>query len=128
MTPILFIAVCIAGGIGAAARFLIDSRFAARHRRFPVGLVVVNTTGSLLLGVVVALVGERFLDPAAAVVLGAGLLGGYTTFSAASLETVRLVLDRRWLAAIAVGPGMLALCCALAAAGLTVTTAVIAGL
>jgi len=128
VTPLLFVAVCIAGGLGAAARYLVDSWLWRPGRRLPIGLIAVNATGSLLLGVVVALGRLTVLDDAITVVLGAGLLGGYTTFSAASLETVRLVLDRRWTAAAVVGPGMLVLCVALAALGLAATTGLVTAL
>lgn len=128
MTPLLFIAVCVAGGIGAATRFVVDSAFTRRDGHVPVGLVVVNASGSFALGVVVALAQLTVLDGAMALVLGTGLLGGYTTFSAASLESVRLVVDRRWPAALAVGPGMLGLCIALAALGLAATTGIASAL
>jgi len=49
-------------------------------------------------------------------VLGGGLLGGYTTFSTASVETVRLLQERRYVPALVVGLGMLV--ASVAAAGL----------
>ena len=105
-----------------------DARLASPGRRLPIGLLVVTASGSLLLGIVVALAGLAFLPEPIAIMLGAGLLGGYTTFSAASLETVRLIAARRWGAALVTGPGMLVLCVALAAIGITTTSAVAAGL
>jgi fluoride exporter len=55
--------------------------------RFPWGIVIVNITGSFALGVVTASV------PDVAFVIGAGLLGGYTTFSTATLDTLALWKD-----------------------------------
>jgi fluoride ion exporter CrcB/FEX len=51
------------------------------------------------------------------VIIGTGLLGGYTTFSTASFETVRLIEDRRYVAAAFNGVGMLLICAAAAAIG-----------
>ena len=52
--------------------------------------------------------------------LGAGFLGGYTTFSAASLATVRLVEERRWAASLASSLGMLLASVAAAGIGLAI--------
>lgn len=88
MSPLLFVGAALAGGVGAALRYLVDfgvARFAGR--RFPWGVFVVNLSGSFALGVVTtALPDQAFL-------LGAGLLGGYTTFSTAMLDTVALWRD-----------------------------------
>jgi CrcB protein len=83
----MIVLVALAGGVGAVLRFVVDSLVARAVRtRVPMGALVVNVTGSFLLGLLVA------TAPAgdARAVLGAGLLGGYTTFSAASLEAVDL--------------------------------------
>ena len=82
---------------------------------YPLGTTVINVSGSLVLGFVTA-VGAG-LGPWA-VVLGTGLLGGYTTFSTASFETVRLAQEGRWRAAVANGFGMLVVALAAAAVGL----------
>lgn len=121
MTLLLFLAACSAGGAGAALRFLVDSAVRERSARsarargsgcsadraFPVGTVTVNLTGSLALGVVAGMAAGP-LGPEWQVVLGGGLLGGYTTFSTASFETVRLVQQRRWSAALVNGVGVVA--------------------
>ncbi|WP_417564017.1 fluoride efflux transporter CrcB [Microbacterium sp.] len=110
----LALGVALAGGVGAACRMVLDGVVKARVRMpFPLGTTVINVTGSFLLGVVTGLAAG--LGPWAAV-LGTGLLGGYTTFSTASYETVRLAQARRWRAAAANGFGMFVL--ALLAAGL----------
>ncbi|WP_313409867.1 CrcB family protein [Aeromicrobium sp.] len=104
--------VALAGGIGAGLRFVVDALVGARVRgRVPLGTFVVNVTGSLVLGLLVGLApGDDVLT-----ILGVGLLGGYTTFSAASLEAVAIGSDSR-PAALAHGAAMLAV--SLAAAGL----------
>jgi len=88
MSPLLFLGAALAGGVGAALRYLLDlgvARFAGR--RFPWGVFVINLSGSFALGVVAAALPEQ------AFLLGAGLLGGYTTFSTAMLDTVALWRD-----------------------------------
>jgi CrcB protein len=115
VTPLLFIAVSLAGGLGAALRLVADGMVRARLRTtLPVGTLLVNVLGSLLLGLGTGLALTAWLPEAWHLVLGGGLLGGFTTFSTASYETVRLALDRRSPAAAVTGLGMLvlAVCCA----------------
>ncbi|MGN7950529.1 fluoride efflux transporter FluC [Microbacterium sp. 22215] len=111
MTPLLFVGAAFAGGVGAVLRYLVDlgvARFAGR--RFPWGILVVNLSGSFALGLVTtALPSEAFL-------LGAGLLGGYTTFSTAMLDAVALWRDGERAASAFDAVGMLLL--GLLAAGL----------
>ncbi|MET1006559.1 MAG: fluoride efflux transporter CrcB [Propionibacteriaceae bacterium] len=107
-----------AGGLGAVARFILDGVITARVSRYPWGTTVINVTGSLLLGVVTGLALGHVLPERWHLVLGSGFLGGFTTFSTASLETVRLLQERRWLAGLANGIGMLAASVAAAAIGL----------
>ena len=83
---------------------------------FPIGTTIINVTGSFLLGLVTGLALAHGLPPEWRAILGTGFLGGYTTFSTASYETVRLAQQRRYRAALVNGVGMLVL--ALAAAGL----------
>jgi len=109
--------VALAGGLGAAVRFLADS-WIARHNRtvFPLGTITVNVTGSLLLGLLAGwlLRGDSTLATQA---LGVGFLGGYTTFSTASVEGVRLFrVGRRRDAALHAG-GNLVLAVSAAALG-----------
>ena len=112
----LVLAVALAGGLGAALRYVVDNAVPARVReRFPWGTQVVNLTGSFALGLLTGLLSGDSLS-----VLGVGLLGGYTTFSAASLEAVGLATDRRYGAALAHGLGMLVACVVAAALGLWV--------
>jgi len=85
ITPLIFVLASVAGGVGAGLRYLVDSGVMALTRgRFPWGIVVVNATGSFALGVVTASI------PESAFVIGAGLLGGYTTFSTAMLDALAL--------------------------------------
>lgn len=111
MSPILFLGAALAGGLGAVLRYLLDLGVARlAGRRFPWGILLVNLTGSFGLGLVTTAL------PDAAFLLGAGLLGGYTTFSTAMLDTVALWRDGERPASAFNAVGMLVL--GLAAAGL----------
>lgn len=117
MTPLLFVVVALAGGVGAVARFALDAVMRARLGG-PWGTVAINLSGSLLLGLLVGVAGAGMLPGEWLAALGTGFLGGYTTFSTASFETVRMLQQRRWSAALLVGLGQLIAATALAALGL----------
>jgi CrcB protein len=85
--------VAIGGGLGSILRYL-TSGLAARWLGldFPYGTLIVNVVGSFLIGVVQALAEEASVMPEPArLFLSAGVMGGFTTYSAFSYETVRLV-------------------------------------
>jgi CrcB protein len=110
--------LALAGGLGAVARFVLDGAVAtARSWRYPVGTTAINLTGSFLLGLLAGLTATVLLPDPAYVVLGTGFLGGYTTFSTAAYETVRLAEQRRWVAALVHGLGQVVLATALAVLG-----------
>ena len=89
MNAALIVVVALGGGAGAAGRFLLDGLInTGREFRLPVGTLTINITGSLLLGITVGAATHLGAVPVA--VLGTGVMGGYTTFSTASFETVRL--------------------------------------
>lgn len=118
MIALQIVGLCLAGGVGAALRFVVDGTI--RHHSsgsYPWATMIVNVTGSLILGLVTGLVLTGLVSHTWELVIGTGLLGGYTTFSTASVETVRLLEDRRWWAAAVNGPGMLVVCVAAAAGG-----------
>ncbi len=113
----------LAGGFGATARFALDVALSRRLADSWVRLLVVNASGSALLGLLAGLAAGRGLGPDLHLILGAGFLGGYTTFSAASLAAVRMVEERRWIASLASSLGMLLTSAAAAALGLLVGVA-----
>jgi len=104
--------VALAGGLGACLRFLVE-RSVSRRARMPLGTLVVNVTGSFALGLAVALLP----DGDALAVLGTGLLGGYTTCSAASVEALALARESLMRGAVHAA-AMLGLSLAAAALGL----------
>nr|WP_227467453.1 CrcB family protein [Nocardioides lijunqiniae] len=72
--------VALGGGVGAALRFLVGRRL---DRELPLGTLLVNVAGSLLLGVLSGLA----LDGDALALLGTGFCGGLTTYSAFAVQT-----------------------------------------
>jgi CrcB protein len=107
MTPPLFLAVALAGGLGAALRLVVDGTVQSRlPSGLPLGTLLINVVGSLLLGLLTGLTLALWLPEAWHLVLGGGLMGGFTTFSTASYEAVRLARARRWVAAVTTGIGM----------------------
>ncbi|HEY9323335.1 MAG TPA: CrcB family protein [Agromyces sp.] len=116
----LVILAAVAGGAGAAMRVVVDA-VVPRPHGFPLGILVVNLTGSLLLGLLTPVVSADVLT-----VVGVGVLGGFTTFSAVSVETALLAQRRRWAqaglnlfgtAALAVGAAGIGLAVGVALAG-----------
>lgn len=81
--------VAVAGGAGAGVRYLVGLAFGGPG--FPWSTLAVNLAGSLLLGALVGAGLRRDLSPLALPVLGAGFLGGFTTFSAFSVEALQLL-------------------------------------
>ncbi len=124
--------VGLAGALGAAARYGLAEWVAARWRgAFPLATFIINVTGAFALAFVlggsVTLVASHSISHAAqgqiAAVVGAGFLGGYTTFSTLSAETHVLAQRGRrglaWLnAAGSLLAGMLAVVAGLALARL----------
>src|SRR5437016_14216955 len=92
--------VLIGGGIGALARYVLGAAIAARiGGRFPLGTLVINVTGSFLIGFLMAIFTERLQPhPNWRLLLVVGVLGGYTTFSTFEYETFRAVQDgSKWM-------------------------------
>jgi CrcB protein len=113
MSVLVWVGVALLGGVGACARFLLDSAVASRSPwDFPLGTFVVNISGAFVLGFLsgVALEGD------AALLAGTATIGSYTTFSTWMLETHRLGEDEERglmaanvVAGLAVGFGAAAL-------------------
>lgn len=118
MIALQFLAVCVAGGVGAALRFVVDGTIRQHSSwSYPPATMIINVSGSFVLGLLVGLVLGGVLSHTWQLIVGTGMMGGYTTFSTASLETIRLIEERRWWAAAINGLGMLLLSTAAAAAG-----------
>ncbi|MFE4197422.1 fluoride efflux transporter CrcB [Paenarthrobacter sp. NPDC056912] len=115
MTVVL---LALAGGLGAAVRFVVDGLIRTRFKTaMPWATIVINVSGSLVLGFLAGLVMRGQAPESLQLVLGTGFLGGYTTFSTASLETIRLVQSGRTGLALLNGLGSMAASVLAAAAG-----------
>lgn len=87
--------IALAGAVGAPTRFLVDRYVSERvQARFPLGTLIVNVSGSFLLGVVVGLSLYHAFPRTPALVLGTGFCGAYTTFSTFTFETLALLEAR----------------------------------
>jgi fluoride exporter len=97
MSGWVWVGVALLSGLAAIGRFLVVALLSSRITGvFPLGTLVVNTTGSLLLGLLAGLA----IEGDALVLMGAATLGSYTTFSTWMLETNRLAEDGKTLAAV----------------------------
>lgn len=100
--------VGLAGGVGAGARFVTDGSVRGRFLMvLPVGTMIINVLGSLLLGVLSGLVMFHHVSSDVTLVLGTGFCGGFTTFSTYSFETVRLLQQGDYREAFVNGVGTL---------------------
>ena len=90
--------VFVGGGLGSMARYAISTATKGLMP-FPLGTLTVNVIGSFLMGLLVTfLIGKSFSE-SARLMLAVGFLGGFTTFSSFSLETLMLFEKGQTLAA-----------------------------
>jgi len=96
-----FLWIGIGGFLGVNLRYLLQTWAANRlGASFPYGTLIINVTGSLILGFFVTLVTQRVVAPVNwRLFVTVGLLGGYTTFSAFSVETLNLLQAGSWASA-----------------------------
>jgi CrcB protein len=99
--------VAAGGAIGSLARFGVGLALPERGGVIPLATLLVNVTGSLLIGLLAPTIAAR---ADARAFLMVGLCGGYTTFSAFSLETVRLMQSGRLGTAMLYTAASVALC------------------
>lgn len=116
--------IAAGGAVGALARFGVVYAIGRGGVPFPWGTLTVNVAGSLAVGVLVGALGRRAgFAEIAQPFLVVGLLGAFTTFSAFSMETVLLLEDAKWAAALAYVLLSVVLCVTAAWAGLRLATA-----
>lgn len=97
-----YIAVALGGAIGAVGRYAVGialHRFPASAPWFPLGTLSVNVAGSLMIGLVWAFLQQQSESEFIRLFVAIGLLGGFTTFSTFSLETLFMVSEGQWLRA-----------------------------
>jgi CrcB protein len=90
-----FFLICVAGGLGTGARYLLSGFVTAScGATFPYGTLAVNIIGSFLIGIVLSLsLSSEWLTPTTRLVLATGFLGGFTTYSSFNYETLRYFQD-----------------------------------
>jgi len=117
----LTLLVGIAGSFGAVSRVWVDGELKRRLRPvIPWQTLLINVTGSFLVGLLAGLVTAGAAGPNWQTVLATGFCGGYTTFSTASVETLTLVRSGRGRAAFGYAACSLALALIACAIGLGV--------
>jgi fluoride exporter len=91
--------ISIGAVLGANLRYFVSGWIAERFgTHFPYGTLVINLTGSLILGFFLTIITEKFLlDPQWRIFFVIGVLGSYTTFSTYTFESVALFMAGNWL-------------------------------
>jgi fluoride exporter len=93
-----YLVISLGGVLGANARYLLGNWVAARYgTSFPYGTMLINVSGSFIIGFFLVLTTERFVvHPNWRLFFAVGFLGAYTTFSTFSFETATLIQDGSW--------------------------------
>lgn len=95
--PLRFLLVCLAGAAGTGARFLVTTGLLRwLGPTFPSGTLTVNLVGSLLLGAIMELAFHGAVGPDTRVVLAAGVMGGFTTYSSFNYEALGYLQRGAW--------------------------------
>ncbi|MEY4533247.1 MAG: hypothetical protein RI926_1016 [Actinomycetota bacterium] len=94
----LFLAI-IAGGIGASLRYASTVILPAKKDGFPLAILMVNTVGSLLVGLFTAMLANAVLMPEVGFVLVAGFCGGFTTMSTFAVDSIERLRAGHWMVA-----------------------------
>lgn len=90
MSPLLF--VMVGGAVGSGARYLTGrAMLSLLGPDYPFGTLAVNLIGGLLMGVLVGVLARNSASETWRLLLGVGVLGGFTTFSAFSLDVVTMI-------------------------------------
>ncbi len=110
----LYLWIALGSSLGGMARFAL-SGFVAHHfgETFPWGTLIVNVTGSFVIGLFATLTepdGRLFVGATSRQFVMTGVLGGFTTFSSFSLQTLALAREGEWLRAGGNAVGSCVLC------------------
>ena len=103
-----YVVIGLGGALGSMLRFglasAIDTRVAKAGQIFPYGTIIVNITGCFIIGFIFTISsteGRVFLSQLTRQFIMIGILGGYTTFSSFSLQTLTLAENGQWWGAVA---------------------------
>ena len=94
--------ICLGGAFGTGARYLLGGLVVRwMGPEFPYGTLLINVLGSFLIGVVQqAALTTHLIPETLRLVLAVGVMGGFTTYSSFSYETIRLFENGAWIAAV----------------------------
>ena len=101
MQPNILLAIAIGGGLGSLARHYLSTLvYSFTGGTFPWGILIVNVIGGFAMGLIVELSALKLnLSPELRAFLTTGILGGFTTFSAFSLDSALLIERGEWIGA-----------------------------
>ena len=118
--------IALGGALGAVSRFLLGNGVSrALGSALPYGTFVINIVGCFAMGLLMTIIVDREMIPAAwRLFLCVGFLGGFTTFSSFGYEALMLLTEGRMLAALAYAGGSVVLGLVAAAAGVLCARAV----
>ena len=118
--------IALGGALGAVSRFLLGNGVSrALGSSLPYGTFVINIVGCFAMGLLMTIIVDREMIPAAwRLFLCVGFLGGFTTFSSFGYEALMLLTEGRMLAALAYAGGSVVLGLVAAAAGVLCARAV----
>ena len=125
MNPAILLAVALGGALGSLLRYFVAGAIqSAAWPGFPWGIFVVNISGGLVMGLIVELGALKLqISPEMRAFLTVGILGGYTTFSTFSLDSVLLIQRGAYVSAASYILGSTALSILALFAGLWVVRA-----
>jgi CrcB protein len=94
-----FLLISIGAILGANLRYWVGGWAANLFgTSFPYGNLIINLTGSFILGFFITLTTNRlFVDPRWRILVAIGLLGSYTTFSSYTFESINLITENQWI-------------------------------
>lgn len=113
--------VALGGGLGAAGRYGVSLAMPAKPGDWPWATFSINVAGSLLIGVLAGWLARSPDGEQWRLFLGVGVLGGFTTFSAYSLDTLRMIERGDWAGAALYALGSVAAGLAAVAIGMELT-------
>lgn len=113
------ILISLFGGVGASTRFIADGLLRSiLGRRFPWATMIINVIGSFILGLVVGVTIAHPETKNIELIIGTGFCGGFTTFSTATFESIRLLQEKRYVSFWLQFLGNFLLCLAVAGVGI----------
>ncbi|MFL7869968.1 MAG: fluoride efflux transporter CrcB [Anaerolineales bacterium] len=97
-----FLIISIGAMLGANARYWLGGWAAEKFgAAFPYGTLIINLTGSFLLGLFITFITDRFLvSPNIRLLIAIGFFGSYTTFSSYTFESMSMILENQWLSGL----------------------------